>query len=466
MSRFTPPYPHPMPKHGRILQLLLRPFKFLRSRSCAISALSDKAYNMHMGELVTPGQRIYIANQPDLIKRVLVDEAANFPKAQISSDMLELLLGDSIFVSNGEVWKRQRRMMDPAFEQARIKIVFDLMMEAADALFARLDAKADGRDTAIDEEMMHVTADIIFRTIFSQPLEGHEAKLIFAAFIRFQEAAFAKGITRAVGLPSWATPIGHFVAKKAAKEIRGILDPIVKARYDSFHGGEPQPHQDILQSLVSVKDTVTNTYFDLRELCEQVAMLFLAGHETSASALSWTLYLIAMDSPVQERMHAEALAVFGGRAPQFHDMKKLDVTRNAFSEALRLYPPVAFLPRNAAQACTMRDKSIAAGSTISVSPWLIQRHRRYWQDPDVFDPDRFDRPESTEALRQCYVPFSKGPRVCLGASFAQQEAAIILSGLVARFKFDPVPGFTPKPISRLTTRSANGIWLRVRRRTK
>ena len=187
MSRFTPPYPHPMPKHGRILQLLLRPFKFLRSRSCAISALSDKAYNMHMGELVTPGQRIYIANQPDLIKRVLVDEAANFPKAQISSDMLELLLGDSIFVSNGEVWKRQRRMMDPAFEQARIKIVFDLMMEAADALFARLDAKADGRDTAIDEEMMHVTADIIFRTIFSQPLEGHEAKLIFAAFIRFQE---------------------------------------------------------------------------------------------------------------------------------------------------------------------------------------------------------------------------------------------------------------------------------------
>jgi cytochrome P450 len=464
MSRFTPPYPKPMPKHGWMLQLLLRPFKFVRSRSCAISALSDKAYNMHMGELVTPGQRIYIANQPELIKRVLVDEAESFPKARLASDMLELLLGDSIFVSNGEVWKRQRRMMNPAFEQARIKIVFDLMMAAAEALFARLDRKADGREVAIDEEMMHVAADIIFRTIFSRPLEPEEARLIFAAFIRFQEAAFAKGIAQAVGLPKWATFLGHRKARSAAKEIRDVLDPIVRVRYDSFHARQPQPHQDILQSLVSVKDPVSSTHFDLRELCEQVAMLFLAGHETSASAMSWTLYLAAMDQEVQERMYREAAAVLGGRAPQFQDMKKLEHTRNVFAEALRLYPPVAFLPRMAASKCTMRDKTLAKDATISVSPWLIQRHRRYWTGPDVFDPDRFDRPETTEAQRHCYIPFSKGPRVCLGASFALQEAAIILSGLMRRFRFEPVPGFTPKPIGRLTVRSANGIRLKISRR--
>jgi cytochrome P450 len=464
MSHFVPPYPKPMPKRQALLQLLLRPIKYLRSRSCAISALSDRAYNMHMGELRTPGQRIYIANQPELIKRVLIDEAEEFPKARLASDMLELLLGDSIFVSNGEVWKRQRRMMNPAFEQARIKVVFDLMMEAANALFARLDAVADGRDIRVDEEMMHVAADIIFRTIFSRPLEEAEAKLIFAAFIRFQEAAFAKGIALAVGFPSWATPIGHRKAKRAAKEIRGVLDPIIKKRYDSFHSGAPQTYNDILQSLVSVKDEVTNTYFDLRELSEQVAMLFLAGHETSASALSWSLYLITMDQPVQQRMFEEAEAVFNGREPQFQDMKKLEVTRNVFAEALRLYPPVAFLPRSAAHACTMRDKEIKANATISVSPWLIQRHRRYWQEPDAFDPDRFDKPDTVEAQRQCYVPFSKGPRVCLGAAFALQEAAIILSGLVRRYKFDPVPGFEPKVISRLTTRSTNGIRLRVTRR--
>ncbi len=465
MSKFTPPYPKPMPKHGHILQLLLRPLKYLRSRSCAISALSDKAYNMHMGELATPGRRVYIVNQPELIKRVLVDDAEKFPKARMISDMLELLLGDSIFVSNGEVWRRQRRMMDPAFAQARIKIVFDLMLDAADALFTRMDAKANGGEMIVDEEMMHVAADIIFRTIFSRPLESEEARLIFAAFTRFQEAAFAKGMTRAVGLPGWVSYFGQKKAKRAAREIRDVLDAIVKARFDSFHSGKAQTHQDILQSLVSVKDTETGTYFDLRELCEQVAMLFLAGHETSASALAWTLYLIAMDQPVQERMHAEAIAIFGKKAPRFQDMKQLEVTRKAFAEALRLYPPVAFLPRSAASACTMRDKALPVDSIVSVSPWLIQRHRRYWAEPDAFDPDRFDRPETVEAQRHCYLPFSKGPRVCLGASFALQEAALIVSGLVRRFKFEPVDGFEPRPIARLTVRSENGIRLRVSRRS-
>ena len=465
MTHFVPPYPKPMPKRGFLLQMALRPVKFLRSRSCAISALSDRAYTMHMGELRTPGRRIYIANQPDLVKQVLVEDAEHFPKAQMSADMLELLLGDSIFVSNGEVWKRQRRMMNPAFEQARIKVVFDLMLDAADALFARLDGKADGRAMAIDEDMMHVAADIIFRTIFSRPLEAEEARLIFAAFIRFQEAAFAKGMALAAGVPAWAMFFGQRKARQSAREIRAVLDAIVKRRYDSFHNGEPQSHQDILQSLITVVDPVTKTHFDLRELCEQVAMLFLAGHETSASALSWTLYLIAMDQGVQERMHGEAVAILDGRRPRFQDMKRLEVTRDAFAEALRLYPPVAFLPRTAARTCPMRDKEVAAGSTISVSPWLMQRHRRYWTEPDAFDPDRFNRPETVEAQRQCYIPFSKGPRVCLGASFALQEAAIILSGLVRRYRFEPVPGFEPKPIARLTVRSENGIWLKVTKRT-
>jgi cytochrome P450 len=140
------------------------------------------------------------------------------------------------------------------------------------------------------------------------------------------------------------------------------------------------------------------------------------------------------------------------------------VTRNAFNESMRLYPPVAFLPRKIAKTCTMRDKTMQAGQTITVSPWLIHRHRRYWTNPDGFDPDRFDREETVETQRQCYMPFSKGQRVCLGSSFALQEAAIIISGLVRRFKFDPVPGFVPKPVSRLTVRSANGIRLRVSRR--
>lgn len=463
MSHFTPPYPQPMPSRGKWLKLLFRPQKFLRSRHCSLASLMDVSYSMHMGEVGLPHKRIYIANQPDLVQRILVDEAENFPKSGIIADMLELLMGDSIFVSNGAVWKRQRRMMNPAFEAARIKIVFDLMMQAVDALVARIDALAGG-EVAIDVEMTHVTADIIFRTIFSKPLAAEEARLIYDAFIRFQETAFAHGMTRTVGFPSLFTYFRQRRAKAAAADIRGVLDPLVKARYESFHKGEPQTHQDILQALIAIKDAETGTHFDLRELCEQVSMLFLAGHETSASALSWALYLLAMDQEVQERLHRETVTVLGDRAPQFSGMKKLGLTRNVFSEALRLYPPVAFLPRTAACPVQMRDKDIKAGSMITVSPWLIQRHRRYWKDPDSFDPGRFDREETVEAQRTAYLPFSKGARVCLGAAFALQEGTLILASLARRFKFDPVPGFVPKPIGRLTVRSENGIRLIVSKR--
>jgi cytochrome P450 len=452
-----------MPSRGKWLKLLFRPQKFLRSRHCSLASLMDVSYSMHMGEVGLPHKRIYIANQPDLVQRILVDEAENFPKSGIIADMLELLMGDSIFVSNGAVWKRQRRMMNPAFEAARIKIVFDLMMQAVDALVARIDALAGG-EVAIDVEMTHVTADIIFRTIFSKPLTAEEARLIYDAFIRFQETAFAHGMTRTVGFPSLFTYFRQRRAKVAAADIRGVLDPLVKARYDSFHKGEPQSHQDILQALIAIKDAETGTHFDLRELCEQVSMLFLAGHETSASALSWALYLLAMDQEVQERLHRETIAVLGSRPPQFSDMKKLSFTRNVFSEALRLYPPVAFLPRSAACPVHMRDKDIKAGSMITVSPWLIQRHRRYWREPDSFDPGRFDRDDTVEAQRTAYLPFSKGARVCLGAAFALQEGTLILANLARRFKFDPVPGFVPKPIGRLTVRSENGIRLIVWKR--
>lgn len=465
MSHFVPPFPKPQPKHARWLSLLLRPSKFMQSRRCALSVLIDRSYEMKLGELGLPGRKLYIANQPDLVKRILVEDAENFPKSRIIADMLELLMGDSIFVSNGEVWKRQRRMMDPAFEGTRIKVVFDLMMQAVDALVERMDRLATGGEVAIDVEMTHVTADIIFRTIFSKPLEAHEAKAIYEAFIDFQETSFAHGMARTAGVPAFWGFFRYRRAKVAAKIIRDILDPIVKVRYDSFHGGEPQTHQDILQALISIKDPKDGTHFDYRELCEQVAMLFLAGHETSASSLSWALYLLAMDQGVQDRLHAETAAVLGERPPRFSDMKKLNLTRNVFREALRLYPPVAFLPRESAVPTCMRDKKIKAGAIVSVSPWLMHRHRSHWKTPNEFDPDRFDRDESTESQRIAYLPFSQGPRVCLGAAFALQEGTLILSNLARRFRFDPVPGFMPKPVGRLTVRSENGIKLLVSRRT-
>lgn len=464
MSHFTPDYPKPMPKRAWPLQMLLKPWKFVKSRNCSLSSLSDRAYGMHLGELWLPTHTVVIPNQPDLVRRVLIDEADDFPKSRMMADMLELLLGNSVFVANGEEWKRQRRMMTPAFEDMRVKVVFDLMMQSRDALLERMDSMADGKPVAIDIEMMHVTADIIFRTIFSKPLDAEEARVIYDAFIRFQEAAYAHGMTRHVGMPNWLSYFNFRKARRAAGEIRGVLDPIIQRRFDAWHAGDRTEYNDILQSLLAVTDPVTGTQFGVRELCEQVATMFLAGHETSASALSWALYLLAKDQGVQERVRAEAVNVVGDRPLAFGDLRKLTLTRNVFMETLRLFPPVAFLPRVAEKTCPMRDKTVKRGSTVSISPWLLGRHRRFWTEPDAFDPDRLDRPETTEAQRHCLLPFSKGPRVCLGAAFAQQEAAIILSSLVRRYRFDTAPGFVPKPAGRLTVRSTNGIRLVVTRR--
>ena len=464
MTGFTPPYPKLSLPKSKLLRKLMLPWLAIKSRRCAIAMIPEGGYRMMVSEVKLPGGAALFPIDPEVVRRVLVEESEDFPKSVIVADTLGLLLGDSIFVSNGEVWKRQRRMMNPAFAHTRVKVVFDMMLEAADAMMERLDTVADGRVVDVEEEMTLVTADIIFRTIFSRPLQKDEAEVIFKAFRTYQESAFALGLNRTMRLPEWMSFLTFRRARDTAKIIRAALDPIVASRHASFHAGERQVHNDILQSLVSVKDEETGTYFDLRELCEQVAMLFLAGHETSASALSSSLYLLSHDQDVQNRVHAETVEALGGRALTFSDLRKHDLTRNVFAEALRLFPPVPFLPREARKSCPIRNKVAKAGSIVSISPWLIHRSRSQWLNPDLFDPDRFSRPETRDAERQCYIPFSKGPRVCLGASFALQEATIILASIVRRYRLACEPGFVPKLRGRLTIRSANGIRLRFTRR--
>ncbi len=228
--------------------------------------------------------------------------------------------------------------------------------------------------------------------------------------------------------------------------------------------GDPAPTNDILATLTATVDPETGAGFNDQELLDQISMLFLAGHETSAAGLAWTFYLLANSPEIQERAHQEATSAFGEREPQFSDMRRLPLTRDIFREALRLYPPVAFVARDATLPEQMMNREVAPGSVVFVSPWLMQRHVKHWDRPDVFDPDRFSTQNGEEGLKNAYLPFSMGPRVCVGASFALQEAAVLISALMRRFRFLPVPGHTPEPIARLTLRSANGIPLIVERR--
>jgi cytochrome P450 len=437
--------------------------RIIKGRHSSLDVLFERSYSMKMGEFTGIRRRFYFLTQPDIVNRILGEDVERYPKSDLMGTILYQILGNGVFVSNGEVWKRQRRMMNPAFEFARISEVFPLMMQAAEAMKERLDKVADGREVAMDFEMTHVTADIIFRTIFSEPIPPEDAESIFDAFNNYQELAYIHGVWNMAGLPQ-ALSIPRLRAIKHARNIRGPLARMVRKRFELLEADPESKPQDILQSLIEARDG-DGSKFTEKELIDQIAVMFLAGHETSASALSWALYLVAQDRDIQDRMHAETELAFGQEGGlQPRHFKFLKLTRDVFRETLRLYPPVSFVPRDVTVPETMRDKKLKKGSAIFISLWLMQRHREIWKNPDMFDPDRFSRDDEKEAIRSAYMPFSQGPRVCLGASFALQEAAIILSMITHHYEIAPVEGHVPKPVARLTLRSENGIRLRLRKR--
>ncbi len=455
---FCPAYPTPRKSKASILLM------FFSARRSWLDALYERSYAMQMGEVHLPGMDLYMVNDPALVRRVMQDEAADFPKSPQTGEALGPLLGESIFTTNGAQWQRQRQMMNPAFAQARLNVAFPAMRDATADMLARLAQLPDGAEYDVEVEMTHVTADIIFRTIFSQPMGGEDARRIFEAFARYQALAPRLMLPSVYGVRWLVWPWDTWRSRRAAREIRGLLEKLIRPRYEAYCAGQPTGEVDILQAFMEARDDATGQPFGFEELVDQVAMLFLAGHETSASALTWALHMLANSPHIQERMVAEHREVVGDRPPQTGDMKQLRLAWNVFRETLRLFPPVGFVARQATQACPMRGKQVKAGATIVVSPWLIQRHRNIWPQPDAFDPDRWDDEASRESQRQGYLPFGMGPRVCLGAAFALQEATLILSSLIARYRLSAVPGHVPQPVGRLTIRSANGVRLRLHRR--
>lgn len=456
---FTPPYPPPLTTRPSWWRM------WREGRRCPLRVFTARAYRMKLGESRFFGRKRYLVVEPALVRKVLEDREEIYPKSKIVWRMLYPVIGNSIFVSNGEIWKRQRRLLEPAFTQTRIQAAFERMNDAVRDMDARLSRLQEGAIFDVEPEMTHVTADVIFRTICSVSLDEAGARQTYEAFLDYQGRAYGDMMLSLFGMPPLLSP-RWWRAKKAAKRVRAVMDPMVRQRYELHQRGEGLEFSDILSAMLNATDPVSGERmnFDYDELVEQIAMLFLAGHETSAAALSWAIYLMAARPDIQDRMHAEALEVFGQNAPQFQHMKQLALTRNVFREALRLYPSVPFFARDATRPETMRDKNIRPGSILLLCPWLGHRSELLWHKPHVFDPDRFDRDETQASIREAYYPFSYGPRVCLGAAFALQEATLILASIARTYRLETLPDQAPEPIARATLRSANGIRVRLWRR--
>lgn len=446
---FTPPYPKPLRRKPG----LLRRF-YLGWCKSWVDMLHERTYAMKLGMTRLPAGKAFMVNDRALVEKVMGD-AARFPKHPMMRAMLGPMIGNSVFVSNGEEWAHQRAMINPAFVHTNLKRAFPLMAAAAADLVARMHDRvrqAGGRPVDVDPLMTHVAADVIFRTIFSVVLTDAEAGAVHRAFGQYQAVAQRAHLLQLYRLPRFGLDRR---AQRLGQEVREVFAPLVRQRLDRGREGEPG---DILDALLDARHPVSGAPFTADELVDQLALIFLAGHETTATSLGWALYLLSECPDLQDRLHHGIDAACGGGALTYDRVKMLEDVRDFYREALRLYPPVGFLPRASDAPITMRGKPIMPGEMMVVSPWLVQRNPDSWSCPHAFDPGRFSTPEGAEALGHAWIPFGKGPRICIGAGFAQQEAVLILAEIIRHFRLEfPQGADRPEVVARLTLRPRRGF---------
>ena len=431
-------------------------------RQDILSAQPARLYRAWMAEFRTPFFHSFLCNDPDLIETVLKERPDEFPKSDRIREGLAPLLGNSVFVTNGEVWKRQRRIIDPAFEGGRLRDTFPAMWDAGVAAVERLGPLADGMPLEIEAQTSHMAADVIFRTLFSIPIEDATAGAVFAKFKDHQRSSPVMNLGALLPLPRWFPRFHTRRTRQTAREIRALITDLTARRMAEIKAGRAP--DDLATKIMTTPDTETGQLFDTAEMVDQVAIFFLAGHETSASALAWSLYLLAMHPDWQDRIAAEAAQAIDPEKIYFSTLSKLKLTRDVFREAMRLYPPVPMMVREAIRPERFRDRDVPARSQIVLSPWHLHRHERLWERPDDFDPARFKTDNGKACLRNAYMPFSKGQRVCPGSGFAMAEGPLLLAMLVRAFRFELVEGRPAMPVAHLTVRGRDGIWLRLTRR--
>lgn len=443
-----PPKPTPRPEKVSLWRYL----KLFRAD--ILSAQPAKLYRAWMAEFRTPFFRSYMINDPALIKQVLNERPDDFPKSDRIGAGLRPLLGESVFLTNGETWKRQRRIIDPSFEGGRLRETFPAMWAAGEAAVVRMHGLADGQPHDIEPETSHAAADVIFRTLFSIPIEDEVATRVFDEFRSYQRTQPILNLAAFIPGPRWMPRFFKSETKQTARAIRALITGLTQKRLEAITSGDAP--DDLATKIMTTADPQSGETFTVEEMVDQVAIFFLAGHETSATALAWTLYLLALYPDWQDAVAAESEAL----SQDFSSVSKLRKTRDVFREALRLYPPVPMMVREAKCPERFRDRDVPKGAQVVLSPWHLHRHERIWDNPDGFDPDRWSTAAGKTCARDAYMPFSSGPRVCTGAGFAMIEGVLLLAMIVQAFRFEVVAGREPEPVAHLTVRAKDGMWLR------
>lgn len=453
-THYIPPKPHSLAALPALLRVLYN------GDGNLLDLLPAAAYRFPVGNLGYSRRSTVLFNSPDLVRHIMRDPDGIFPKSDLMVNALEHLIGESIFVTDGAKWKRQRAMIDPAFSHMRISHAFTAMQGAVTDYVHTLETVVDSDEPlSLDLAMSQLTADIICRTVFSTSLDSQVAFDVFEDFTVFERSVAQVDIKRLIFEPAWTKAPQPQAVLDACTRIRGHLATLIDT-----HLAPDANFNDIASAVVAARDSDTQEPFTREELIDQLGVFFLAGHETTASVLTWLFFICAQRPTLVAQMRKEIDGVIGDEDVAFEHMRQLPLLKAVFREALRLYPPITFMPRVAMEATTVGPRKLAKGALVMISPWTLHRHRDYWDDPHAFKAERF-LPENESKLREgAYIPFGQGPHTCVGAGFAQTESLLIIAELLRRFDFEALNPQRVRPAARLTTRPREQIFCRVTRR--
>ncbi len=435
--------------------LVKEPMSLLQSLSAArknlLSIIPEIAVTQPMVSGRT-GKRWHMVMDPASIKRMLLENLDDYPKSIVTKNLLRPAIGDSLFIAEGAHWRWQRRAAAPVFSHRNVMNLAPIMSAAADRSCARIAAASGAMDMA--DDMVRTTFDVISEVTFSGD-GSFDATAVHKSIDAYIAQAGRISLFDMLGFPDWVPRPGRMFSGPAIKQMKRVADAAVEARRARGAQGVP----DLLDLLLAGVDPETKRRMNTAELRDNLLTFIVAGHETTALTMAWSLYLCAFDQSVQDRARAEAQSVLNGRAASGEDVANLPYIRMIADEALRLYPPAAMLSRTALKEDTLCGRKIRAGDTVIIPIYALHRNRLLWPEADHFRPERFADKKAIE--RYAYLPFGDGPRICIGASFALQEVVIILATLLSRFKFTPVKGRDPKPVMIITLRPEGGVWLQA-----
>ena len=422
-----------------------------------LQSLADKYGDVVSFKLLK--KDMYLVNHPDLVKEMLTHKSHNYTKKTIGFKMVKVVLGESTFTAMGENWKRKRRLAQPSFHKAKITNLGAIMTDCIEEMLEEWEVLCDKKEVIeMTDSMMRVTLKVVVKALFSTGLSDEDIQTVADVFTPLLEATNRR--------TSYPIQFLYKLPIKSNAKYKGYIDKLDEIVYRIIkerRATEEKP-MDLLQMLMDATDEETGEPLTDEELRNEAMTIFIAGHETTANAMSWLWSILSQQPEIREKIEQEVEEVLGKRKPVAADFPNLPYCLKAFKETMRLYPPVPILPRHIENDDVLGDYEIEGGADALFSPYLLHRHPDFWEEPEVFNPHRFDKEAQRAQHTFAYLPFGGGPRICLGNNFVMMEAVFIIAMATQRFKLNLTPNAKIETLITLTTRPKYGVPVTLERR--